>query len=156
MRVSLVAHPERNVLITGPADSPYADVTRALALRLGRRVCDVQVESRKRKLLALSAVFSGHKDEASLYKDVLRDCAERRNQVACLDLSSLVATSIHELLLSRFYVVLLLGESEGGPMQSDNGLPGIPGDALPFDLQLNCGGLHVRQLARIITHCLYG
>lgn len=153
--MSLVAHPERNVLITGSANSPYADVSKALALRLGRRVCDVMVETRKRKLLALSAVLAGHRDESSLCADVLRDCAQRRNQVACLDYPSLAGISIHPQLLSRFYIVLLLGESGDGPQQGDYG-PGIAPDVLPFDLQLNCSGLHVRQLARIITHCLYG
>ena len=52
--------------------------------------------------------------------------------------------------------VLLLGESENGKELSDNGSSGLEPDTLAYDLQLKYGGLHIRQLARIITHCLYG
>ncbi len=144
------------MLIIGSADTPFADVSKALALRLGRRACDVLVESRRRKLLALSAVFGGFRDEASLTADVLRDCTARLNQVVHLDLASANSIDDCSSLLSRFYVVLLLSGREPAPQQSSNGQSDDGEDVLPFDLQLNCGGLNVRQIARIVAHCLYG
>lgn len=154
--MSLVAHPERNVLITGQVESPYIDVARMLGVRLSRRICDVQVETRRRKLLSLSGMLTPAKNDATVYADVLRECCARRNQVACLDYPSLAAVAGYEHLLPRFYVVTLLQadeepEGETGDIAARNGPAG-----LPADLQLNCEGFQVRQLARIIAHCLYG
>ncbi len=154
--MSLLAHPERNVFITGRSQSAFVDVAKMLSVRLGRRVCDVQVEARKRKLLALSALFSSHSSESSLYADVIRECADRRNLIACLDYESLTTIDGYTKLLHRFYVVVLLDEpnAETAP-QDEAAAAGGPED-LPCDLQLHWSGFQPRQLARIITHCLYG
>jgi hypothetical protein len=154
--VSLLAHPERNIFITGRVQSVFADVAKMLSVRLGRRVCDIQVESRKRKLLALSAIFSSHSGESSHYRDVLKECTNRRNLIACLDFESLAAIEQYIPLLHRFYVVVLLDEPRAEEsVHDESGNADSPND-LPCDLQLHWSGFQPRQLARIITHCLYG
>jgi hypothetical protein len=153
--VSLLAHPERNVLITGRANSTFADVAKVLAVRLGRRVCDVQAEARKRRLLSLTAVFGGaHPSETAVYGEVLKDLAGRRNHVACLDFDSLVAIEGYRRLLGKFYVVVLLDEQD--PADTEAEVASIGLRELECELQLNWHGFQARQLARVITHCLYG
>lgn len=154
--MSLLAHPERNIFLTGRAQSALSDVAKVLGVRLGRRNCDIQVETRKRKLLALSAMFRAHSDDSGLYGEVLMECANRRNLIAYLDYDNLANVPGYQNILRRFYVVVLLDEPEADapaedPAGKESGL-----NQLPCDLQLNWRGFPVRQLARIITHCLYG